>query len=417
MFESAAKGQPDRRRDILDAATRLFGAQGYRNTTTDEIAEAAHVTKRTMYRYARSKEQILLLIHERFLDAVDALSGDWATGSAEKRLQRFVEAYVTVVVDNQDEVRVFFEENKNLSIQNRATVIERRDSFERSLRELISTGVEEQEFRPTDVAVTSAGILGGLADCYRWYSPDGAASPKEIAATASDLFLHGLADAGQMEQADTGPSPAAGIKQAIEALSEGAADARRIPTAVVEAARALFVKHGYLATSTREIAARAGITKSALFYHIGSKEELLYALQDDFGRRSLAIAADHLGTVTAPAQVVEALRQFVVAHCRIIDAEPEAVELFTDQFRYLEGGYRDQIVEMRDLYTSALRRVIEYGVGAKALRAVDVKVTTLVIIGMLNSLYRWYRKGGRLSAEEVGDSFANLILLGLRHRR
>lgn len=43
---------------ILEAATRLFGAKGYAGTRTAEIAAAAGVTERTLYKYFRSKEQL-----------------------------------------------------------------------------------------------------------------------------------------------------------------------------------------------------------------------------------------------------------------------------------------------------------------------------------------------------------------------
>lgn len=413
MGEPMSKGGLDRRQDIVEAATGLFGARGYGNTTTDQIAAAANVTKRTMYRYARSKEQILRLIHQQFLDAADAVSDDWAVGAAEDRLRRFVEAFITVLVDNQDAVRIFYEELKNLSEESRAAVVHRRDVFERRLRSLIDEGMSRREFRSIDTPVAAAAILGGLADSYRWYKPTGAADPREISATAADLLLTGLA--GSTGSGLAGPSTAhIGLKQTLAEINDMAPPARSLPPAVLRAAVELFVKNGYLATSTREIAARAGITKSALFYHIGSKEELLFALQDGFGRRSLALVTDHLGDLENPHQLRAKLRDLIVAHCGIVDAEHQAVELFTDQFRYLEGDHRDRIVRMRDLYTSALQHTIEYGIEAKTLGTRNPKVATLVLIGMLNSMYRWYRPGGRLSAAEVGETYATLIMDGLR---
>lgn len=43
---------------ILDAATRLFGEKGYEGTRTAEIAVAAKVTERTLFRYFPSKEKL-----------------------------------------------------------------------------------------------------------------------------------------------------------------------------------------------------------------------------------------------------------------------------------------------------------------------------------------------------------------------
>ncbi len=48
-----------------------------------------------------------------------------------------------------------------------------------------------------------------------------------------------------------------------------------------KAAAELFAEKGFAATSTREICARAGITKPVLYYHFGSKEELYQSLVHD----------------------------------------------------------------------------------------------------------------------------------------
>lgn len=47
---------------------------------------------------------------------------------------------------------------------------------------------------------------------------------------------------------------------------------------VLAAARKLFAQHGYLNTSTQEIAAEAGVAEGSIFYHFGSKKNLLAAL-------------------------------------------------------------------------------------------------------------------------------------------
>jgi AcrR family transcriptional regulator len=55
----------ERRREILDAAERLFLAKPEGLASMDELAEAAGVAKGTLYLYFRSKEEVLLALHER----------------------------------------------------------------------------------------------------------------------------------------------------------------------------------------------------------------------------------------------------------------------------------------------------------------------------------------------------------------
>ncbi|MCB0221166.1 MAG: TetR/AcrR family transcriptional regulator [Chrysiogenetes bacterium] len=49
---------------------------------------------------------------------------------------------------------------------------------------------------------------------------------------------------------------------------------------ILFAAGQCFAEHGYEKTTTKEIAQRAGVSKSLLHYHFESKEHLLYELQD-----------------------------------------------------------------------------------------------------------------------------------------
>lgn len=64
---------------IIDAAERLFFSKGYNNSTMDEIAKEAGFTKKTLYSYFTSKEEIYekitergyLILNDLFLEALE----------------------------------------------------------------------------------------------------------------------------------------------------------------------------------------------------------------------------------------------------------------------------------------------------------------------------------------------------------
>jgi AcrR family transcriptional regulator len=66
------KAPEDRRRELMDAATKLFIRKGTSDTTISDIADAAGVAKGTFYLYFDSKEHLLAALRERFVDEMMA---------------------------------------------------------------------------------------------------------------------------------------------------------------------------------------------------------------------------------------------------------------------------------------------------------------------------------------------------------
>ena len=50
----------------MDAAIKLFDVQGFRNTTVEQIADCAGISKGLVYKYFKNKKGILLSYYNRF---------------------------------------------------------------------------------------------------------------------------------------------------------------------------------------------------------------------------------------------------------------------------------------------------------------------------------------------------------------
>jgi AcrR family transcriptional regulator len=179
---------------------------------------------------------------------------------------------------------------------------------------------------------------------------------------------------------------------------------------IVRAATELFSRKGFHATTTQELADAAGLVKGTLYYHIGSKEKLLFRIHqevtEDGIRRWRELAGRDL---PAP----ELLRLMVVEHCRVMDRHRDAVAIFSEEMKHLAPALRRRLVARRDVYHDLLESTIQRGVDRGELRTPSARLACLTILGMLNGMYRWYRPGGRLQPEEVGDLFSELVLRGL----
>jgi AcrR family transcriptional regulator len=82
----------------------------------------------------------------------------------------------------------------------------------------------------------------------------------------------------------------------------------------------LFIAQGYDGTSLREIAARLGFTKAALYYHFTSKDDILMALHmrlHEFGRDALAALGDEPVTLRTWGRLLDELIDQMITQHRI----------------------------------------------------------------------------------------------------
>ncbi len=155
----------------------------------------------------------------------------------------------------------------------------------------------------------------------------------------------------------------------------------------------------------RQIAAEVGVQAGALYLYTPDKETLLFELlkshMDD-----LIAAWDAEATGGTPLDRLEA---FVRFHIRFNLDRPDAVFLSYMELRNL-GEENFAIIEgLRREYENRLERILRAGHEAGAFSTPDTKLATLAIIAMLTGVNTWYREGGRLSRDSVGDIYWDMV--------
>lgn len=87
QIERKRQEQEIKRKDILDAAEQVFFLKGYESTSMDELAKAAEFSKRTIYLYFSSKEQIYFEIMIRgYRLLIEMLKNDLRQASPQNAL-------------------------------------------------------------------------------------------------------------------------------------------------------------------------------------------------------------------------------------------------------------------------------------------------------------------------------------------
>ncbi|MEV7090011.1 TetR/AcrR family transcriptional regulator [Streptomyces sp. NPDC093085] len=179
--------------------------------------------------------------------------------------------------------------------------------------------------------------------------------------------------------------------------------ARKLLIAAVEA----FAERGYHATTTRDIAGRAGMSPAALYIHYKTKEELLHRISrigHDSALALLTAAAD--GEGTAAERLADAVRSFVRWHAeRHTTARVVQYELDS-----LSPEHRAEIVELRRSSNAAVRRILVDGVRDGEFAVPDVPGTTLAVLSLCIDVARWFNAAGARTPDEVGTLYADLVL-------
>jgi TetR/AcrR family transcriptional regulator len=99
--------------------------------------------------------------------------------------------------------------------------------------------------------------------------------------------------------------------------------------AILDAAEDLFVCHGPAATSMSKVARKAGVTKSLIHHHFGSKEELWSEVQQRHFEEYFEIQMRLLEESTSTTDLLE---ESLVAYFRFLQRNPKSVRFMTWTF-------------------------------------------------------------------------------------
>jgi len=186
----------DIRDRILCEATRLFARQGYGSTSVRELAEAAGVTKPTLYYYFENKEALFLEVVHHHLDSLQDLVQEAmdTPGTVHKRLTRFIERYVEGALKNIDAVRLLTTlQHPTDPDQPQIDLMSMHLSKIEVLQRLLQEGIDAGELREgIDVRAAVLSFIGTV-NLYLVARLHGMAFPADYANTLMDLYCNGVA--------------------------------------------------------------------------------------------------------------------------------------------------------------------------------------------------------------------------------
>jgi len=214
---------------IVRAAAVCFGEMGYRAATLDRIAARAGLSKVTLYRYVRSKEELLCRVFERTIEA-------FRTGLAEivrqdvaddEKLRRIVRYQVALLAGHLPFLTVFFGEESGLPAAMARRVRRAKREYDLTLERVLRDGMKRGLVRELPPRLVVFAMLGMCNWLHKWYRADGPLQPAEIADVFVDLLERGYLAAGRARESGAGAAALARIERRLARLERRLAVAAR----------------------------------------------------------------------------------------------------------------------------------------------------------------------------------------------
>lgn len=178
---------------------------------------------------------------------------------------------------------------------------------------------------------------------------------------------------------------------------------------ILDQAQQLFFAHGYHGVSIRDIVQACGFSNAALYYHFGSKQILFVEVFKGY----VAILARKLQEAgTGKGSCGERLARMAEAYAQLIlDSRVESRTLLRDLMEFDSEEIRHLILDAEGQIPAILATVLEEGIAAGEIRAVDGHRISVLVLGMINSLTarRMFGDGVETLTEDIDLAISTLL--------
>ena len=178
---------------VLRAAVRMFNEHGFHATSLDDVAASLGITKRTIYHYLASKDQVLLecvtIGLNQLLEAASEARQEPGTGR--DRLAKFMRRYAEINMEDFGRcvIRTGEEALAEESVPKFRALKRKIDD---AMRELLEAAIADRSIAPVDPKIAAFTLAGALNWPARWFEAGGPMSKEQVANHMVELLINGL---------------------------------------------------------------------------------------------------------------------------------------------------------------------------------------------------------------------------------
>lgn len=168
-----------------------------------------------------------------------------------------------------------------------------------------------------------------------------------------------------------------------------------------------FGVKGFHGTTTRDIAAGAGMSPAAVYVHHKSKEDLLYLIALEGHQRTARAFAEQIAASDDPIQQLTGLvRTFVLEYA----VNHTLARIVSYELASLAPEHRAEVLAIRREALTMVRGILHAGNASGVFNVDNADMTSIAVLSLGIDVARWFRDNGHFTPEAIADHYAVLAL-------
>lgn len=181
---------------------------------------------------------------------------------------------------------------------------------------------------------------------------------------------------------------------------------------ILDRAADLFAERGFKGTSLQDVADALGMSRTALYYYMSSKEAILGRLVENLsGRDAKALEAIRKEKASGPAEKLRSMAREVAHNA---SSNPKQTRILVENRHHLPPDLAETDRKAERTIVRAIEGVLEDGIRSGDFRAVPTRPAALAIIGMCVWTAWWVSPEGGGAVDELAEQIADQAVASVR---
>lgn len=183
--------------NIAKVGAGFFGTKGFVETSMEDIAASAKLSKGGIYHYFQSKTELLNYVLDSFMDIVlkDLNEDLEKVKNGPEKLKKLISRHVELYTEHMYEAKTLINEAHNLPSKFRREIIVKEREYLRTTFGVVSDyltllcGVSMEKSQVTAITFSLLGMCNWI---YSWYDPRGPITAQELSEIIYQIFTRGI---------------------------------------------------------------------------------------------------------------------------------------------------------------------------------------------------------------------------------